>query len=256
MNALEAAILGIVQGFTEFLPISSSAHLIFTQYLLGLKENFFYFDLFLHAGTLMATLIIFYKELWKLLFSPRAITLIICAGIPTAIMGFILKDVIDSIWTLKISCISLFVTGVMLWLTRKVPKKSTPDELFSTITYQKAFLIGLAQGFAIFPGISRSGATISAALFCGTGRKDAGSFSFLLSIPSLIGAFGLKFIGTSGDHFPQASLLLMGFLFSFITGVIALSFLLKLILKGKFYVFSYYCWFVSILGFLALTFWK
>lgn len=253
MNPFEAALLGIVQGLTEFLPISSSAHLVFAQYLLGLKEPFFFFDLFLHTATLIATLIIFYKEIWKLLLSPRAIGLILCAGIPTGIMGFLLKDVIESFWTMKTSCASLLITGTFLWFTRRVPEKTdSQDFLFSTITVPKAFLIGLAQGLAIFPGISRSGATISAALFCKTARRDAGTFSFLLSIPSLIGAFGLKLIKAPPSILPDTSLLLIGFSFSLIIGIISLVFLIKVILRGKFYKFSYYCWAAGLLGLFVL----
>jgi len=223
------------------------------QAFLGLKDPEFLFDVIIHLGTLLATVLIFYKEIIKLFTHPRAILLIIVAGIPTAIMGFVLVDYMEKyFWSMKEACIELIMTGFILWFTQYAPSKKIELEetLFSNITIPKAFLIGIAQGISIFPGISRSGLTIATALFLKTGRRDAAVFSFLLSIPSIIGAVGLKLLKTPLTHFHPLHFGI-GFTTSLLLGTISLLFLIKLVLEGKFYKFSYYCWIVGSAALIA-----
>ncbi len=254
MNLFEAILLGIIQGITEFLPVSSSAHLVIVQNILGFKEPELLFDLVLHIGTLLATVLIFRKEIIRLFMQPRALLLIIVAGIPTGIIGMTLFHQIEQTFgSMKIASGCLLVTGSFLWLTKKIPEKSITLEgpLFSFITIPKAFLIGLAQGIAILPGISRSGATITTALILKSGRRDAATFSFLLSIPSILGALALKIYKTPHLQIPDANPFIIGFLFSLVFGTLSLMFLIKILMRGEFFKFSYYCWALGIGGLLA-----
>lgn len=252
MNSIEAILLGIIQGITEFLPISSDGHLVIFQNLLGLKEPEFLFDILLHGGTLLATLLIFWKEIFALLKHPRALLLIMAGCIPTALMGFFLVDIMERFWTMNVACIGLLITGTYMWLTRWAPKERLAVEelLFPTLTVPKAFLIGTAQGLALFPGISRSSLTITTALLLKSRRTEAVTFSFLLSIPSIIGAIGLKLYKTPHlelNSFPM----LAGFLSAFIVGLPSLWILIKIVRQGHFFKFSYYCWAVGIGGLIA-----
>ena len=166
----------MIQGLTEFLPVSSSGHLVIFQQLMGLKEPVLFFDIVLHLGTLCATFIVFYKEILKVFASPRALLLIITAGIPTAIMGFSLMEAVEtSFLSMTAAGVGLLITGAWLWFTKYVPPRSIVMDgyLFADITFKKAFIIGLFQGIALFPGVSRSGMTIAIALFMRTGRRKA-----------------------------------------------------------------------------------
>ena len=207
------------------------------------------FDVILHGGTLLATFIIFRKEILKTLKSPRACLLIIVGSLPAAIIGFTLLEVVEkSFNSMKVAGVGFLITGTWLWFTRYVPPKSILLEgfLFSDITFKKAFLIGLAQGIALLPGISRSGTTIATALFLRTGRRDAATFSFLLSIPAICGAIGLKLTQLPSWPANEIPLFATGFILSCLCGLGALAFLIKLIRRGNFYKFSYYCWLVGI----------
>lgn len=180
--------------------------------------------------------------------------LIIIAGIPTAVMGFLLVDIFEEkFWQPEVACIGLLITGTFLWSTKKCRQREDTSYLFSTISYGKAFLIGIAQGIAIFPGISRSGATISTALFLKTDRRDAAVFSFLLSIPSIAGAIGLKLLKTPLGQISDWNPYTIGFLAALIFGTLSLLFLMRVVLHGKFFKFSYYCWIVGILGLIFLN---
>jgi len=244
--------LGAIQGITEFLPISSDGHLVIFQNLLSLKEPEFLFDILLHGGTLLATLLIFWKELFTLFKTPRALLLIIVGCIPTALIGLFLVDIMERFWTLNMACIGLLVTGTYMWFTRYVSKERlvVEEAFFLTLTVPKAFLIGVAQGFALFPGVSRSALTITTALLFKSRRNEAVTFSFLLSIPSIIGAIGLKLYKT--PHLELDPLpMLGGFLSAFVIGIPSLWILIKIVRQGNFFKFSYYCWAVGIAGLIA-----
>lgn len=209
------------------------------------------FDVALHMGTFLATIIIFHKEIYQLLFTPRAILLIIVGSIPAAIVGFTLVHWIETeLWNITIAAYGILFTGTCLLLSRSVRPKSIILEgpLFSYITVQKAFWIGVAQSLALLPGVSRSGMTITCALFLKTGRKDAATFSFILSLPAILGAFVLKLSENGGLPNQDLNLYLIGFLLAFVVGLLALACVLKIVLKGKFYQFGYYCWFAGIIS--------
>lgn len=261
MNLLEAAGLGLLQGATEFLPVSSSGHLAIGQYLLGIKEPPIFFDVILHIGTLLAVSIFFRRDLLELTrtfihrlrnpFGERNendlfLAAIIAGSIPTAFIGFAFKDLLESAFaSLDAVGIGLMVTGALLLLTRRIqsPNKEKP------LNFWRAILIGTAQGIAITPGISRSGATISVGIMAGLDRAKAARYSFLLSIPAILGALALQLKDGVSN---QVALLPMtaGFLSAFVVGYFSLGWLMKAVRPGAFHKFSYYCLPLGAIAFL------
>ena len=268
MTFLEAIFLGILQGLTEFLPISSSGHLVLAQTFLGLKEPLVFFDVMLHVGTLAAVLVVYREAIGKLAIGgvstlvdtqfwrkPSAtfntstelkfISLILIGSIPTGVIAVLFKDQLESFFhEVQLVSIMLILTGLILQL----PRLRKRDAASSELKTWHAPLIGIAQGCAITPGISRSGTTISLALFLGIPAKTAAEYSFLLSIPAILGAVVLK-IRDVGDTAIPLHIVGAGMLAAFIIGYIALRFLLAVLNRGKFSLFSYYC---IALGFVSL----
>jgi undecaprenyl-diphosphatase len=257
INILQAIFLGAVQGIAEFLPISSSGHLVFLQSLFGLKESPIFFDVMLHLGTLLAVVVYFRSDIWKIARGIRAIPKgseedregikllfwIILASIPTGLMGILLKDWFESLFSKpKVVGGMLLITGLVLWLTRWTKKEGRP---LGQMRWLDAVLIGIAQGVAIIPGISRSGATISTGLFRGLDRELLGRFSFLLSIPAILGATALE--STKMDSKGALFTTLIGSAVAFVVGILALTVLIKIIKIGKIFHFSYYCCLLGIL---------
>ena len=265
MTFLEAILLGILQGITEFLPVSSSGHLVLAQQFLGLKEPLVFFDVMLHVGTLAAVLVGYRGAIGRLVIGGlstlsntefyrkpittlnasvelRFIWLILLGSIPTGIIAVLFKTQLESFFDkVHIVSIMLILTGVILQLPRlRRESMDNPDSPNKKIKSWHAPLIGIAQGCAITPGISRSGTTISLALFLGIPAKTAAEYSFLLSIPAILGAVALKI---SDIENTEISLYIIGtgMLASFIVGYIALRFLLAVLNRGKFSLFSYYC---------------
>lgn len=265
MTLLEAIFLGILQGLTEFLPISSSGHLVLAQQFLGLKEPLVFFDVMLHVGTLAAVLVVYRAAIAKLAVGglstlgnsqfwrePSAtfntstelkfISLILLGSIPTGIIAVLFKDQLESFFhEVQLVSIMLILTGLILQLPRlrKQAVEDSNDSIGKLKTWH-APLIGIAQGCAITPGISRSGTTISLALFLGIPAKTAAEYSFLLSIPAILGAVVLK-IRDVGDATIPLHIVGAGMLAAFIVGYLALRLLLVVLNRGKFSLFSYYC---------------
>jgi undecaprenyl-diphosphatase len=266
LNWIEAAVLGVVQGLTEFLPVSSSGHLVLFQHLFGLVEPELLFDICVHVGTLAAVLIVFYPDILELLktlatlpglarrsgslralFADhpgiRLMTMIAVGCIPTAVLGIVFAKMAEALFgTIWLVGLALLVTGTFLWFTRQRKAIGRP---IKEMTLKDAFIIGLIQGMAIIPGISRSGATISAALYLGVDRELAGRFSFLLAIPAIIGAL---LLGLDSDAFQTtlpAGTILIGSLAAAVVGYLALVVLLKMVKKGQLYRFAPYCWAVG-----------
>ena len=262
MNILQSIFLGIIQGLTEFLPVSSSGHLVFFQSLMGLKEPPIFFDVMLHLGTLLAVVVYFWTDIWKIaqglgavlkrkhknLPQVKLFLLIILASIPTGLMGILFEDWFESFFSRpKLVGGMLLITGLVLWITRFAKKEGKPLE---QIGWFDAILIGIAQGAAIIPGISRSGATISMGLFCGLDRELSGKFSFLLSIPAILGATLLEY--KKIDTVSDLGTVLIGTAVAFGVGILALTFLMKIIKMGKIFNFSYYCCGMGILMIILL----
>ncbi len=222
-----------------------------------MEEPQLFFDVMLHLGTLLAVMIYFRTDIWKIFQGigstlkgkeenregAKFFLLIILASIPTGLMGILFKDWFESLFSKpKIVGVMLVITGLVLWLTRWKRKEG---KTIKEMKWMDGLLIGIAQGIAIIPGISRSGATISAGLFCGLDRELSGRFSFLLSIPAILGATLLEFkrVDWSEPFLPT----LFGTLMAFGVGVLSLKFLMGIIKKGEISKFSYYCWAMGIL---------
>ena len=273
---LQALILGVVQGLTEFLPVSSSGHLVLAQIWLGdqflfLKEAVA-FDLVLHVGTLLPVLYFYRLDLrqiigalfkdfdqlrskgvkaWLTGDDNRWLAVLVVVGtIPTALIGVLLKDTFESLFHDPVPvCAALIFTGFLLMSTRVFERTGDPRRL----SLGMAVLIGIAQGFAITPGISRSGTTIAVALLLGVARNEAARFSFLLSIPAILGAVVL--VTKDGVAMPQEgwAALAVGFVSAMIVGYAALWMLVALVNRGGLYRFAYYLWPAAIIALVFLA---
>ena len=267
MTFIQAIILGIFQGVTEFLPISSSGHLVVLQHFFGIKEGNLFFTEMLHFGTLISIFIVYFNDIIKIIaeffkmlgqgiknkkirvtniYQKMAI-LIILGSIPTAIIGLVFKDTFEKLYNsiLAIS-IAFLITGFILWF---VDKKSRGNKDIKDMNFIDSILIGIFQGAAIAPGISRSGSTIAGGLFRGLNRKLATEFSFLLALPATFGAglLGIKEVIDTGSQTQFSAPLVVGVIVSTIVGVISIRILIKLLENEKLYYFSYYLWALGII---------
>ena len=248
MTIIEAIILGIIQGLTEFLPISSSGHLVLSQVILGIQIPGNDFEVLLHIGTLCSILVVFNNDIKNILFTlssketQRFILMIFVGTIPAVIIGLGFKDEIEKLFdNIIVVGFALLFTGITLISSFYFKNENKKNTII------KACLIGIAQAIAIIPGISRSGITISFALFLGLDARQAAKFSFLLAIPVISGAGILMATdlrdGFSLDMYTGIS----GLLTSFFVGVVALKWLLAWLEGGKFHYFGIYCFLIGIL---------
>jgi len=278
MNSTEAIILGIIQGLTEFLPVSSSGHLVIFQRLFGLKEAELFFDVCLHLGTLLAVMAVFRKEIKNMIAALMRLVsaagsaktirqkiesdgdlkmalLIVIGSMPTAVLGLSFRSIADRLFASTfIVGLMLMLTGLLLWLTRRSTSRNTPSGP-DRFTPANACIIGIVQGLAIIPGISRSGSTISAGLLLGIQRETAARYSFLLSIPAIIGAGLLSFKEGFSRWDPAIGVAVAGAAASAVVGYGALITLLHVVKKGRLYFFAPYCWLVGILA-IVFSIWK
>lgn len=240
MGLFEAGILGLVQGLTEFLPISSSGHLVVLPNIFGLEDHSLLFDVTLHLGTSLALLIYFWKDLLSILRFPRKWWLKIFLGIlPAGLFGFLFNDLFENYFRgLSFVILFLFLGTILMFFAEKFFSKSKTN----TLTSGKSFKIGLFQVLALFPGFSRSGATISGGMILGLSREDAARFSFLLSIPLVWAAAAYEFIkifpvtSSSLDLTP----LLVGGLTSFISGFLCIKFFMNFVKEQSLIPFVLY----------------
>ncbi len=252
MSELEALLLGAIQGATEFLPVSSSGHLVLMANWLNADLRGLAFEVVVHLGTLLSIIVIFRKDLTLLIGNALKegelgeIGAIAVATVPAALIGLIFKSHIESVFsTISLVGWCLIVTGVILGSTRWVGKSPSRE-----ITLALALLIGIAQTAALLPGISRSGITIAAALWLGISARNAGQFSFLIAIPALIGSglLTLPDILAMGGSEVSAGVLTMAFISAFAIGLGALKILLGLLESGRLYLFSGYCIVVGVIA--------
>lgn len=247
---IETLILAVVQGITEWLPISSSGHLVIVQEWLGLEELPLLFPVTLHVGTLCVVLLTFrrdiaeiFKALVRLDFKTEEgkLALYIAVGsVPTAAIGFLFHDIFESFfYSLLAVGVALLITGSFLYVSER--RKNRRE-----LGYLDSLLIGIAQGVAIIPGISRSGATITTGLLRRVEKEKVFRYSFLLSIPAIIGAVVTESMNLTVSNMDPATLLL-GAVTSMIVGYASLKLLLKIILRERLHLFAYYCWIVGII---------
>jgi len=270
----QALALGVVQGLTEFLPVSSSGHLVLFQNLFGMKEPMLAFDIALHGGTLLAILLFFYQDIREIfsdfwmsiqkLVSKRPIApglapshrglwvCILITLIPTGIMAVCFKQLFETVFSnLTFVAGAWFVMGILLILSERF-QKGQKD--LSVIHYGDAFWIGLVQGIALLPGISRSGSTILTGMLLGIKKEDAAKFSFLISIPAVAGAILMDL--KHGLHYfsSNMTIVIAGFLAAAVTGYLVVRWLMGLIRQGRFFLFGYYCIAVSLFAFAFVIF--
>ncbi len=250
MTIFQALFLALVQGITEFLPVSSSGHLILFQKLFGITSPPVLFDVLLHFGTLGAILIYFRKEI-SLLFKEckkniNTWRLIIIGTIPAVILGLCINNMIEEVFnSLELVGVMWLVMGTMLLSTKKINKENSGKEL-GDVKVKDALIVGIFQGLALLPGISRAGSTIFGGLLRKLNPKTAFTFSFLLAIPAILGATVLQLISNK----PNKADLLNGVLPMFVAGWVgfySLKFLQKILISRKFYLFGFYCLFLGII---------
>lgn len=271
MELLDSFLLGLIQGLTEFLPISSSGHLVLGEALLGGEiDQSITFEVVVHFGTLCSILIYYRSKLadmllslWDLIKSPTKVShkadsdanvklmgFILLSMIPALLAGIFLKEQIEAVFLNPFMVsVMLLVTGAILYATK------FRDDFPNRVNAKSAFGIGLAQAFAILPGVSRSGSTISLGLYLGIKREEVANFSFLMVIPVIAGAMLLevKEMIEAGIQLNDAIGLVIGFLTAFISGYFALKYLIIMLQSKGIYPFAWYCWAVGITG--LLYFW-
>lgn len=284
MSLLKAILMGLIQGLTEFLPVSSSGHLALFKILFGVEtDTGILFDVLLHVGTLISICVVYYKDIWKLIVEGfgilgdvfvngvlfvknksgkeqepyrkivhssyrKFVMLIIVSTIPTGIIGFVGRDVVEmASELLLVPGICLLVTAVLLFIADRI---RDGEKLPKNVTYTNAFSIGIAQGIATLPGISRSGTTITACLISGFQRNFAVKYSFIMSIPAILGAMVLEIKDVAGTSIESIEILyyVIGMLIAAVVGYICIKTMLVIVRKKKFTGFAIYCLIVGLIS--------
>lgn len=248
MSAVEAIILGLLQGLTEFLPVSSSGHLAIAKSLFGIETEDLCFEVITHAATVCATIIVFRKEILDLfrgLFKfryneqTRYIFMIAVSMIPVFVAGMFLKDYVEALFGSGLAVVgaALLVTAALLFFSGRNGGRQTRP-----LSYKSAFIIGLAQAVAVIPGLSRSGSTIATGLICGVKRDQVAQFSFLMVLIPILGEAFLELVG--GDFAMSSTGVLplaVGFIAAFVSGLFACRFMIAIVKKAKLHWFAIYC---------------
>lgn len=268
MGYIEAIVLGLVQGLSEFLPISSSGHLALLENLFEIKEeSVLFFAVLLHIGTLLSIFIVYHEDIYALIkelgllfkdiFSGKGLRIeerpirklgimIIVSSIPTAIMGLLFSNFIDKVFgSLIVISICWIITGFILFFSEKLKSNSKEIE---GMKYRNAIFIGICQGLAIMPGISRSGSTIVGSLVTGLKREFAVEFAFLISIPAILGSAILEFPKAIKAGIEPSTIgpMIVGFLVAAISGYFAITTMIRIVSKHKMIYFSYYVWVIGL----------
>lgn len=244
--------MGLVQGLTEFLPVSSSGHLVLLSNLFGVEESLF-LSILLHVATLFSIFVVFWKDIWELIKHPLSnkTIMLVVATIPTCVIVLLLMPIIKSSFGGGFLSISFLITAVLLVVTELISKHKKGKE----ISYKTALVMGIAQGFAVFPGISRSGTTICAGILAGGDNKEATKFSFLMSIPIILLSLLMEIYEaiTIGISIPYpVSAIILSIIIAFLSGIFAIKFMLKLTEKGKLWWFSCYLVLLSLVTFFVV----
>lgn len=253
MSWLEAVVLGLVQGLTEFLPVSSSGHLTIVKELFGIETSNLSFEVIVHAATVCSTIVAFRKEIWNLLcgffnlkMNPQKqyIFKIAVSMVPVFIVGVFFKDQVEAIFgsgLLVVGCM-LLVTALLLSLSEYLSKRGQGEG--HPVSYKDAIIIGVAQACAVLPGLSRSGTTISTGLLLGVKKEDVAQFSFLMVLVPILGEAFLELVG--GELSVEASgisalSLVLGFASAFLSGLFACTLMINIVKKAKLWLFAVYC---------------
>ena len=268
MTYFEAVILGLVQGLAEFLPISSSGHLALLQQFFGIKEdNVLLFAVLLHVGTLISVFIIYWKDIWELIvelfltikdiFTGKGLRLderpvrklgvmIIVATIPTGLIGILFNDFFDGLYNSIVPIgVGLLVTGCLLVIAERM---GTSNRVIKEMNFRNAIFVGVVQGIAICPGISRSGSTLFGSLLCNLDRTFAVKFVFLISIPSILGSAVMEAPDAiaAGMNMSDLGPIIVGMIVAAVSGLVAIKTMIKVVSNKKLNYFSYYVWLLGI----------
>lgn len=256
MSVLQAALLGLVQGLGEFLPISSSGHLLLGRMLMGFNDNtaaYKMLDILLHVGTLLPVLIVFWKDWWAILKNPfrsRTLLLLFIASLPALGFKVLFDDFLDAADTGWLLGVCFLLTGFLLLLAEHVNDRNRATKEHPG--FLNAIVMGVMQGFALLPGVSRSGSTLAGGLFSGLNRRSAAKFSFMMSAPAIAGSLLIEGYGAYKDGLFAALELVptaVGILVAAVSGYLAIRFMLRLISSVTLNWFSLY---VALLGVLIL----
>jgi undecaprenyl-diphosphatase len=259
MSELQALLLGIIQGLTEFLPVSSSGHLELGHTILGItNENNLLFAVVVHCATVLSTIVVFKNDIWDLLkglfqfqwnSSTKYVFKLLVSSVPVVFLGLIFKDEIELLFSgqLLLVGIMLLFTAFLLLLT------NFSNSGNKKVSFANAIVIGIAQAFAVLPGISRSGATIATGLLMGNKKEEMARFSFLMVLIPIIGAFSYNII--NGDFADQSKIeylpLLIGFISAFVSGLIACRLMIRIVSRGKLIYFAIYCFIIGLIAIFA-----
>ncbi|MCK4507036.1 MAG: undecaprenyl-diphosphatase UppP [Desulfuromonadales bacterium] len=258
MTFLDAILLGILQGATEFLPVSSSGHLVLAQHLLGdFEQSGVLFDVLLHVGSMVAVFLYFRRDLIGLISSlwrrdeaavqqRFMVKLLIAGSVPTAIIGLLFKDFFIGLFERPaLVCVMLLVTGSLLWFAERLRKR---EQSRKEMSFMDAIVVGTVQGCAIIPGISRAGSTIAALLLRGVDGETAARFSFLLALPAVFGAALLSVKDLDAVATDAILPYIAGTIAALITGLFCIHLLMGIIKRRRLHWFAFYCWFVGGVG--------
>jgi undecaprenyl-diphosphatase len=259
MDLLKAAILGIVQGLTEFLPVSSSGHLELFKYFLNddaVGEESLMMTVMLHFATALSTIVVFRKTIWDLIIGlfkfewnkeTKFVAFVIVSMIPAVFVGLFLEEQMEGLFNKNIPLVSgmLIITGLLLFVADKATDTNQP------LKFGNSLLVGIAQAIAILPGISRSGATISTSVLLGIDRETAAKFSFIMVLPLIFGKIAKDLLdGSFTSNSIQVGELGIGFVAAFLTGLFACTLMIRIVKNSKLKYFSYYCFFIAIASLL------
>lgn len=250
MSWFEGLILGLVQGLTEFLPVSSSGHLAIGKALFGIETADLSFEIAVHAATVLATIVVFRKEIWQLLqglfkfkmnAETRYILLILLSMVPVFVVGIFFKDSVEALFgegLVVVGC-ALLVTALLLFLSEALKRRNAEG---GPVTWKSALWMGLAQAIAVIPGLSRSGSTIATGLLCGVKKEEVAQFSFLMVLIPILGEAFLDLVGGDAATSTVGALpLILGFLAAFVSGLFACRVMIALVKKAKLKWFALYC---------------
>lgn len=247
MSSIEAIILGLIQGLTEFLPVSSSGHLTIAKALFGIETSDLSFEIAVHAATVLATVVVFRKEILRLLQGlfkfkyndeTKYILMICVSMIPVFVVGMFFKDYVEDLFGsgLVIVAIGLSITACLLFLSDHIGRRN------EEISFKSAFWMGVAQAVAVIPGLSRSGSTIATGLMCGVRKESVAQFSFLMVMVPILGEAFLDLVGgDAADSLVGGRQLLLGFVSAFISGLFACKFMIAVVRRAKLKWFAIYC---------------
>ena len=253
MTLLHAIVLGIVEGITEFLPVSSTAHLILTSHVLGIAELEFVksFEIIIQLGAILSVVVLYWSRFWNW----DVLKKLVVAVIPTGVIGLTVYKVIKGylLGNITVVLLALLVGGIALIVFERFQQSSESEVDFTEITYRKAFLIGLFQAIAVIPGVSRSAATIVGGSFLGVSKRTIVEFSFMLAVPTMLAATGLELVKNRSALSGNYGMLAVGFVVSFITAIIAIKSFLGYIKKRDFSIFGWYRIVLAAVYFLVMV---